>query len=137
MGAEGQAMPIGKYLINVGEPLKPRYTHTLGPHGPHMPAWLIDNTVIDKARTILKGLAQDLNTFNVAKRECELNRDYDTAKYYRGLIQDWTKQHRAWKLVLGYFVDEPTLPYVPMQTWPLELVDDLDRAINRIDLLRF
>lgn len=129
-------MPMALYFVNVGEEAKPRFTYTLAPFGPHTPAWEPDDDALALARERLKSISRDLDGFHVAQKECGKDKNVDAARYYRELIQEWTKQQRAWRLVLGFFVDEKALPYRPMKYWPAELADDCDRALACLDMYR-
>jgi hypothetical protein len=129
-------MPLGYDFKNVGEPPVPCYTSSLSNYGPHTPGWTPEVETIEYAKEQLKELARDLDLFNKTKKELEREKNIEAARYYRELISDWTKQHRALKLALGWFLDEPSLPYKPMRNWPLELVDELDRYLNLLSLTK-
>lgn len=129
-------MPVAEYFVNNGAPPRPRFTYTTAPHGPHTPAWLLDDNAIAKAREYLKGISRELDGLHTAQKECAAEKNYEAAKLYRGLIQDQQKRQRAWQLVLGFFVDEKALPFKPMQYWPIELADECDRALAWLDLMR-
>jgi len=125
------------YYINVGEPPKPRFTYWIDRFGPHTPPWIPEDTVIEKARATLKSISRELDGLHMAQKECAAVKDYETAKFYRGLIQDQQKEQRAWQLAIGFFVDEKALPYKPMQYWPAELSDECDRALATIEKFRY
>lgn len=130
-------MPIANYFVNVGEPPKPRFTYSLAPFGPLTPAWQPDDAALLKAREYLKGISRELDSFHGLQKECAADKNYEAARFYRGLIQDQQKRQRAWQLAIGFFVDEKALPFRPMQYWPVELADECDRALAAIALMRF
>lgn len=130
-------MPVASYFVNFGEPKKPRYTWVLGEFGPRTPPFILADDELQQARDRLKTTSRELDGFYAAQKQCAADKNFDAAKYYKHLIQEWTKQQRAWRLVLGFFVDETALPYRPMQYWPVELADYCDAVFRAIEFIRY
>lgn len=98
--------------------------------GSHTPT---GEQVLDFLNTRRLQSIKDQETYLDLQKLSANSKDYETAKWYSGIVRDHLKELRAIKLWLGYFGDtRKDTPFIEFWYWPTDLAPEIHNVAGEI-----